>query len=390
MGSFPWSIHAKEVIPIELSERQKRLWAEVDLDAAAYNFRKIPGPVCCVIKANAYGHGAVVLARLYEKLGAAFFAVSNIEEAIQLRLADITKPILILGYTSPECAVDLQEYRISQCVYSLTYAQALSDACVRQNTDVTVHIKMDTGMGRLGFQYRDGISELDDAVLACQLPRLHSEGIFTHFAVSDEGINDFTAQQANRFNEAVRYIEDRTAKFTYRHCSNSAAIFSYPEYHMDLVRAGIVLYGIDPTPGHASGLKPVLSLKSVVSHVKTVRRGDSVSYGRDFIAEKDTTVVTVPVGYADGYWRSNAGGSVYINGKRCPILGRICMDQLMAECDNAQIGDAVELYGEHITVNEIAAYNNTIPYEILCAIGERVPRVYLQDGKAVEIVDNIL
>lgn len=373
---------------MELRNRQKRLWAEIDLDKIKHNFDLIGGNVCCVVKADAYGHGACVLAKYYEELGAVYFAVSNIEEAIQLRKYGIKKPILVLGYTPAECACVLAKYNIEQTVYSYDYAVLLSKEATSSDVKVNVHIKIDTGMGRIGFQYHDKHNELELAYKSCVMNNLIPKGVFTHFAVADEGINDFTTKQYKLFSEAIDWLKARGVKFEVCHCSNSAAILWYPNYHMDMVRAGIVLYGLGSNSTQ-SDLQPVLTLKSVVSNVKTINKGDSISYGRTFVADKDMKVATVPIGYADGYYRSNTGNCVFINNRKCQIIGRVCMDQLMVVVDGASIGDEVEIYGPHITVDDVAKYNNTIPYEVLCSIAERVPRVYTKNGEIVEIVDKL-
>lgn len=375
---------------MKLSNVQKRLWAVVNLNNAKNNFCLIDSPVCCVIKANAYGHGAIQLAKLYESLNAKYFAVSNIEEAIQLREAGIKSHILIFGYTPVECADKLFQYDLEQTVYNHDYAFELSKQALINGVRIKIHIKIDTGMGRIGFQYHSGINELPSAYIASTLPQLDAIGIFTHFAVSDEGENDFTKEQFKYFTKAISYLENRGIRFKVKHCSNSAAIIDYPDYHLDMVRAGLFLYGINPTVNTNVLLKPVLSLWSVVSNVKQIRKGDSVSYGRSFVADKDMMVATIPIGYADGFWRSNQGSFVYINNSYCRIIGRVCMDQIMVECTNAKIGDLVEIYGEHVTVEKVADYNHTIPYEILCSIGERVPRIYLKNNRIVGVVDNLL
>ena len=375
----------KSLLPI-----QKRLWAEINLDNALFNFKTIDKPVCCVIKANAYGHGSIQLARLYENAGASYFAVSNIEEAIQLRNAGIKKPILILGFTPVDCVNDLAKYDIEQTVYNSEYANELNERASLAKVKIKIHIKIDSGMGRIGFQFHEGINELPKALASCKYHYLIPHGIFTHFAISDEGINRFTQKQYNYFIEACRYFENNGIHFAVKHCSNSAAIIDYPDYHLDMVRAGISLYGINPTPNKSVKLKQVLSLWSVVSNVKTIRKGDSVSYGRTFIADKDMTVATIPVGYADGFWRSNQGFYVYLNNEYCRIIGRVCMDQIMVECNNAKMGDLVEIYGEHLPIEETAKHNKTIPYEILCSIGERVPRVYKKNGTIIEIIDKLI
>lgn len=374
---------------MEIKNIQKKLYAVVDLNAIEDNFNSLPKPICCVVKANAYGHGAIELASFYEKRGASYFAVSNIEEAIQLRNHGITKPILILGYTDPLCAKEIIEYNIDQCVFSLDYAKKLNENAKLNNGKIKVHIKIDTGMGRIGFQYHDNHNELDDALSACRLDYLIPYGIFMHFAISDEGINDFTYKQYDNYTKAVKYLEDNGVKFTIHHVSNSGAILDYPAFRLDMVRAGIILYGYNASI-YEHKLKPALSLKSVVSHVKVINKGDSVSYGRTYVAKEDTRVATVPIGYADGFYRSNTGSYVIINGEKCKIIGRVCMDQMMVLSNTAKVGDEVTIIGEGITADDIAKYNHTISYEVLCSIGERVPRVYVYNGKIVSIRDNLL
>ncbi len=395
-----------------MKEILRRTWAEIDLDAAAHNFRAVrqavnPGSkVCCVVKADAYGHGAVRMAQEYEALGADWFAVSNLEEALQLRLSGITRPVLVLGFTPAEEAKTLAEHNISQCVYSSEYAEALSGCAQAAGVTVNIHVKIDTGMSRLGFYFqdidRDG-DALQQVKRVCTLPGLHPEGIFTHFAVSDGGVNGdaFTMRQFGCFKELIEALQREGITFELRHCANSAAIFDYPLSHFDMVRAGIVIYGLYPSADlrHRPGLRPVLSLRSVVSHVKTLKAGATVSYGRDFTASREMTVATIPVGYADGYPRrlSPGGAQVLIHGRRCPILGRICMDQLMADVsalDSVKIGDVVTLIGrdgeEEILADELAACEGTINYEVVCGLSKRVPRVYLKNGKTDCIYNQLL
>lgn len=361
---------------------QQRTWAEIDLEAVRSNYKEIracvrpEAKICCIVKANAYGHGAVRLAEEYEKLGADWFAVSSIEEALPLRSAGITKPILILGYTPVEAADLLISQNISQCIYSLEYAKALSEKAAGP---IKIHIKLDTGMRRIGFR------DAAEAKEACSLPNLVPEGVFTHFASADEGDGgrEFTKLQYERFMKAVREIG---VDFEIKHVCNSAGILDYPEYHLDMVRAGIILYGLEPSEDvkHKIRLVPAMTLRSVVSQVKTIRKGDVVSYGRTFTAPADMTVATIPAGYADGYWRSNSenGSKIIVNGVPCRILGRVCMDQLMVDAGEVRDlsfgeGSDVELFGKRITADTLAANNRTINYEILCGVGARVPRLYV-------------
>lgn len=393
---------------LQLKNEQKRVWAEIDLNAVEWNFNVVKESargvmVCCVVKANGYGHGAVRLAKFYEKLGADWFAVSNVEEALQLRGAGVIKPILILGYTPAECVPLLLKYRISQCVYSLSYGKQLAEQACKAGGTLNAHIKIDTGMGRLGFSCRDtnGNDELGNALNVCFLSGLQTEGIFTHFAVADEGGQGeaFTKKQYANFQYAIKVLERGGAKFSIKHCSNSAAVLDYAGFELDMVRAGVVLYGIMPSEEIRNQRKlfPVMTLKAVVSNVKTLREGESVSYGRTFVADRDMTVATIPVGYADGFWRSNAAGGakIFLRGRLLPILGRVCMDQFVVDLQDLSdvvIGEEVVIFGDEpaITVEEIARRNGTIPYEIVCEIGERVPRVYCYNNQIVYVQDNLL
>lgn len=392
---------------------RKRTWAEINLDHAAWNYRQIrnavrpDAKVCCVIKANGYGHNAVRLAALYESLGADFLAVSNLEEALQLRQGQITLPILILGYTPPECAGVLAKQNISQCVYSRSYGEALSQAALSDGVRVKVHIKIDTGMGRIGFQHRGSHSELADALAVCKLPCLKPEGIFTHFAVADESEQgaEFTADQYESFLDAIEQLGCYGVKFSLRHCANSAAIFDkpvvedLPDVHLDMVRAGIVLYGLAPSgvTRNLPELKPVMALKSVISHIKTIEAGETVSYGRTYTADKPRTVATVPIGYADGFSRLNGNGNckMLVREQLCPVIGRVCMDQLMLDITDAtgiSVGDIVTVFGDAnglTSADQIAAHTGTINYEVVCAVGERVPRFFLEDGVPVDVSDSI-
>lgn len=395
-----------------MKELLRRTWAEIDLDALAQNFREVrkaadpKAMVCCVVKADAYGHGAVRVAREFASLGADWFAVSNLEEALQLRRAGIETPVLVLGYTPADKAGTLSRENVSQCVYSLEYARDLSRFAQEAGVKVNIHLKIDTGMSRLGFYYQD-ISRDEAAVEevkeACSLPGLIPQGIFTHFAVSDEGQagDAFTMRQFGCLKEMIESLARAGVNFPVRHCANSAGVFDYPLSHLDMVRAGIVLYGLYPSGELRSrpDLKPALALKSVVSHVKTLLPGATVSYGRKFTAQHEMRVATVPVGYADGYPRllSPGGAEVLIGGERCPILGRICMDQLMADVtalDQVRVGDTVTLIGrdgeEEITADELAEKEGTINYEVVCALSKRVPRVYVKNGKVDSIYDALL
>ncbi len=395
-----------------MEEIIRRTWAEIDLDALAHNFQQVrraaspKAQVCCVVKADGYGHGAQRVSRELEALGAAWFAVSNLEEALQLRQEGIEKPILVLGFTPPREAPLLAGRNISQCVYSTAYAQALSQEALKAGVTVKVHIKIDTGMSRLGFYFQDinrDEAAVEEVRAACALPGLRPEGLFSHFASADEGPGGdaFTMRQFGCFKEMAEALQRAGVPFQVRHCANSAAVFDYPLSHLDMVRAGVVLYGLAPSADLRSqpDLRPVLALRSVVSHVKTVEPGAAISYGRTFTAPRRMQVATVPVGYADGYPRalSPGGAQVLIHGRRCPVLGRICMDQLMADVtglEEIKTGDWVTLIGrdgqEEITAGEVAGWEGTIHYEVVCALSKRVPRVYLKGGRVDSIYNQLL
>ena len=395
---------------MRIDDVRRRVWAEIDLDALAYNYDLIraslkPGTrLCCVIKANAYGHGASAVARLYERLGADFLAVSNVEEALQLRRAEVGVPILILGYTPPSCVEQLAEHALTQCVYSYEYAELLSVCAQRASVTLDVHVKLDTGMGRIGLRYRgDGqdAGTLVQIERICAMPSLRATGIFMHFASADEGDagEDFSQRQHALFDDAVKRLAARGVHFTLKHCANSAALCDYTDMHGDMVRAGIVLYGLQPSQElrHGLPLRPAMTLKSVVSHVKTISQGETVSYGRTFVAERDMKIATVPIGYADGYFRSSSkgGAALLVRGRLCPVVGRVCMDQLMIDVSALPLvcmGDEVTVFGQSpaLTAQQLAELNGTIAYEIICAIGVRVPRVYTQKGCTVHIEDHIL
>ena len=390
--------------------KRKRFWAEIDINAAEKNFNLIKNKLnkdtklCCVVKANAYGHGAVYLSKLYEKLGADFFAVSNIEEAMQLRNNGISTPILILGYTPTSCASILAENNISQSVFSYSYAKELSKSATADGVKVKIHIKLDSGMGRIGFDCIHKREEMLQSIVdVCNMQGLENEGVFTHFALADDGADgaEFTKLQYDRFISAIDGLKDRGIEFKIRHCANSATTFEYPEYHLDMVRVGVVLYGLAPSAKvrGCEELVPVMSLKSVISMIKEIEEGDTVSYGCTFKAEKKTKVATAPVGYADGFWRSNAdnGTQMLIRGQRVNIVGRVCMDQLMLDVTGikgVREGDYITLIGadkdEFISADELARNNNTIGYEMICSIGERVPRFYIKDHDIVFVKDNIV
>lgn len=379
---------------IDINNLRYRTWAEVSPDNVEYNYRivrsRVPSTtkVCCVLKADAYGHGAKQISKQLSRAGADFFAVATVEEAVELRTYGITTPVLILGYTPPEQARTLSELNISQCVYSYEYAKLLAEHANRENVKIAIHVKIDTGMGRLGFVFRHGDEDiLTELKEICSYDCFIKEGIFTHFPTADGGASTkkTTERQYELFCIAVSMLKTAGITFNIKHCANSAAILDYPEFSLDMVRAGIFLYGAMPSDDIVSDIRPksTFTLKSVVSNVKTLRAGDAVGYGSEFAAEKDIRVATVAIGYADGFSRANAdsGTHVFLNGKLCRVIGRVCMDQLMInadEAENVHVGDEVIIFGEGspIGLKEYSELNKTVPYEILCGIGKRVPRFY--------------
>ena len=400
---------------MKMQSYHRRTWAEIDLDALENNYkvlrrRVLPSTkICCVVKADGYGHGAVELSRLYERLGADWLAVSNVEEALQLREAGIKTSILVLGYTPPEAAAFLAQYGVSQCVMSYEYGAALATEAQRAHVSVRIHIKLDTGMGRIGFscKARDDLSEsvamqdrsVDEICQICKMEGLLPEGIFTHFSSADEGEegDEYTADQLFRFNTVVNELRCRGIEFELRHAAASSAIIDHPEAALDMVRAGIVLYGISPSDsirGSTSELLPAMKLKTVVLQVKELLFGEYVSYGRTYQAEEKRTVATLPIGYADGFLRRNSkiGTELEINGRRAALIGRVCMDQCVidiTDVEGVKAGDEVTVFGGLITVEALARLNRTIPYEIFCGLSKRIPRVYLKGGEVSSVDDHI-
>ena len=382
----------------------RRTWAEVNLTAAEENFNIIrekakDSKICCVVKADGYGHGANVLAKLYESLGADFLAVSNIDEAEELRLYGINLPILILGYTPVADASRLNKLSFTQAVYSLDYAKALSEKCTEKNINIDVHIKIDTGMSRIGFMCQSfprDMQSIDEIQEAVNLEGINAKGIMAHFAVADEGEEgaEYTGAQLSAFDKTVELLKDRGVEFDIIHHANSAGTECYENAHKSMIRAGIILYGLAPSKKlqGALPLKPIMTLKTSVASVKKLYKGSTVSYGRTFAADKDMTVATVTIGYADGYFRDfSSKGYMLLKGKRCPILGRVCMDQTIIDVsgiEDVKIGDEVTVFSaeEFPTVDDLANFADTINYEIVCAVSKRVPRYYLKNGEIVDVM----
>lgn len=375
----------------------RRAWAEINLDALVHNFEiiksKTDTKIFSVVKANAYGHSAAKVAPILNDAGTDFFAVSNIEETKELRSLGIDKPVLILGYTPPTLAEELAEADIIQTVFSYDFAKKLNDSAAAAGVTVRTHIKLDTGMGRIGFDFRDeGFKEFVDARRLINLKNLEFEGVFTHFPVADGNSvcdKEYTKAQFDRFTTAVDYLEEYGFNFKLKHCCNSAAFLSDKAMHLDAVRPGIILYGLTPDEYFDIGCDflPVMTFKAVVSMVKTVFEGETASYGRTHTFQKNTRVATVSAGYADGVSRllSNKG-RVLINGKYANIVGRICMDQFLidvSDIDGVHEGDVVTIFGEGLPVEEQAHKVGTINYELVCNVSRRVPRVFIKNGKEI-------
>lgn len=388
----------------------RRTWAQINLDAIDNNINQIrsvmaPGTkLCAVVKADCYGHGYAYTAQEMSAAGADWFAVSNLAEALQLRKVGITKPVLILGYTPPEKAAELVFNDISQSVFSTEYAKALSDHAVLAGVQVNAHIKIDTGMSRIGFLYHDSVDDYKsvcEAAAVCSLPGIRPEGIFTHFSSADcEDGEVFTRLQYELFLNMTARLHNMGIDFEYRHCSNSAGILQYPEMNLDMVRAGVILYGVYPSGAVPRNIKllPVMELKAVISMLKEVPAGTPLSYGRTFTAPRAMTVATVPIGYADGYPRRLSNNMyMLVNGKRAPVVGNVCMDQTMIDVtgiNGVKEGRQITVFGADngafISVDEIAAKAGLINYEVLCGLSRRVPRVYIKNNEIIETTDYML
>ena len=380
-----------------------RVYAGIDLDAVAFNFasmRKNIHPsakMIAVIKADGYGHGAVPIARLVEAYDYLWgFAVATAEEALQLRSAGIKKPVLILGYVFEEHYADLIREDIRPVVFKLSMAEQLSMEATRQNKTAVIHIGLDTGMTRIG--YPATAESVLEIMLISRLPNIKIEGMFTHFARADETDKTSAQDQLERYLKFADKLKETGVDIPLRHCSNSAGIIDMPYANLNLVRAGISIYGIYPSEEVCKEnvpLKPVMELKSHITLIKEVEAGVPVSYGGTFVTKQKTRIATIPVGYADGYPRQLSNkGRVLIHGKSAPILGRICMDQFMVDVTDipqAQELDEVTLLGTDgeasVTVEELGELSGRVPYEFVCDISKRVPRVYKKNGQVSEQKD---
>lgn len=368
-----------------------RAWAEIDLDALVHNFKLVrsltDAKIFSVVKANAYGHAVPLIAKALDRAGTDYFAVSNIDEAKELRGLGIKKPVLILGYTPPFLAEELHGGDIIQTVYSAEYAEKLNTFAEKSGLVIKAHMKLDTGMGRIGFDCRtEELCGICDAKRALGLKNLAFEGVFTHFPVADSyetADKAFTDEQFDRFMKAISLLEADGFSFELKHCCNSAATLLSKDKHLDAVRPGIILYGLTPSVDIelTAPFRPVMTFKATVSMVKEVAAEQTISYGRTYKTPKPIRLATVTAGYADGFPRLlSSNGCVLIRGKKAPIVGRICMDQFccdVSHIEGATEGDQVILFGEGLPVEEMAKNAETINYEIVCGLSKRVPRIYL-------------
>ncbi len=376
----------------------KRTWAEINLDNLAHNYKTIREKAgkevkfLGVVKADAYGHGALRVSKTLAGLGADYLAVSSLDEAEELRHGGVDIPILILGHTPPEQVEKLLKYDVTQTVTCEAKALEYQAEAEKFGGCLKIHIKLDTGMSRLGFLCAD--THFEDCIKATEravkLPNLDAEGIFTHFAVSDEEGEEnraYTKKQFDLFMSVINALEKKGVTFRIRHCANSGAFANYPETYLDMVRPGLLTYGYGEY-AKKMNLKPVMSEKTVIGTIKVLDADTSISYGRLFTTKERNRVGVLPIGYADGLFRSISNGGVL--GLPCgktKILGRICMDMCMIDLSDfpqSEVGDEVEIFGENNPIEDLAAYAGTIPYEIVCAVSKRVPRVFIENGEIVE------
>lgn len=389
----------------------KRTWSEISLDALRENYTCLRGlcsaqtAVMAVVKADAYGHGVTHIVRELDACGCAWFGVSNLEEALQVRAVCRDKNILVLGFTPPEYASELALNHISQAVLDLAYAKQLAEAAHKNGLQVNIHLKVDTGMSRLGLLYHDSARDaaaIDVAAEICRLPGLFPEGIFTHFARADEPEQGeaFTRLQFDLFLDCIARLERAGIRFGLRHCCNSAGMALYHEMHLDLVRPGLVLYGLPPCDAvrERVTLLPAMQMKSVISMLKQIPSGTPVSYGGTYTSAQPLLAATVPIGYADGYPRLLSRQThMFVRGCRAPVLGTICMDQCVLDVsgvNGVRQGDVVTVFGQDgsatLPVTQLAEQCGTLSYEIVCGISKRVPRVYTRGGKICAVADYLL
>ena len=378
-------------------------WAEIDLDAIAYNTRNIKKLIgdkdlIAVVKANCYGHGVIDIIPTLLENGVSRFAVAMISEALEIRDNKITAPVMILGFTPLYLGEELINNNIEQTVYDLDYAKELSKIALTLNKKAKIHIAIDTGMGRIGFLPNE--KSIDNITEICSLEGIEVIGIFTHFSTSDEKDKEYSHEQFTKMLSVMDTLKKRGIDIPLKHVANSGAIIDLPDTYLDAVRAGIILYGYYPSDEidkNNLALKPALTLKATITNVKTLEKDMYVSYGRTFKTSNETIVATIPVGYADGYLRKLAeNGKVIIKGEFAPIIGRICMDQFMIDVTNipdVKISDEVILLGEKnglkYNADDMAKKLDTINYEVTCMLKSRLPRVYIKDTHIINVKNHI-
>jgi len=379
-------------------------WLEIDLDCINHNiqqFKQLLGSrvkIAAVVKADGYGHGAVEVSRAAVAAGVSYLAVAFLEEGVELRQAGISDPVLLLGYTDPAQVPALCRYRLTPSVFSLEVAREMSSELVKRGSELPVHVKVDTGMGRLGVRPREAAEFIAEV---SRLPGLKLEGVYTHLAAADEESGKYTENQLQQFNQVIESCRNQGIDPPLYHAGNSAAASAHPGSRFNLVRLGISLYGYYPSSvlrcKNYIFLKPALSFKSRVVYLKEVPPGMAISYGCTYKTTARSLIATVPAGYGDGYrWNLSNRAYALVRGQRVPVVGRVCMDHLMLDVtrvEGAALGDEVVLYGrqgsEEITVEEVAGQLGTINYELLCAISRRVPRLYLRRGEPAAIRESL-
>jgi len=403
-----------------MESKYHRVYAKVDLDIIKANYLAIkhhinknhsvknegldfvcdkPVKIMAVIKADGYGHGAIPIGRELERLGIDYIAVAIFQEGIQLRKEGIKTPILVLGNTPQEAYPMLLEYDLIQTIYSVHMGLALAHVANRLQQVAKIHIKIDTGMGRIGIRaINEPIDEVVNQIVQLYMsPNLCVEGIFTHFAKADEADKSYTQKQVDLFNLLLNQLYAKNMLPELIHASNSAGLIDVHQANYSMVRAGIALYGLYPSDevDHTIQLTPALSIKSHVVFVKTVEKGESISYGGIYVTDKVTTIATIPIGYADGYSRALSNkGKVVIRGQFAPVIGRVCMDQILADvthiegvCENDDVYLVGGTHDTNVSIEDIAKIMQTINYEVVCLIGKRVPRIYVKDNEVVDMID---
>ena len=384
-----------------MTENQ-RVWAEINLDNIAHNLKKIRSFVppdakfMAVVKADAYGHGAVECAKVALCSGADYLGVAIIEEGIKLRQNNVSAPILVLGYTPTLSLENVVNFDLIQTVFNMEMANALSTIAISLGKTAKIHIKIDTGMSRLGFMPTEAVA--DEIEQISKLPGLDCCGIYTHLADADDLDSNFSYEQFHKFSYLLELLKAKGLTNLIKHFNNSAGICRFSHMSMDMVRSGILLYGLSPSEeidiSHFD-LKPAMSVKSRISYIKNLEPGVSVGYSRSYFTTKPTVVATVPVGYADGFSRRLSNkGRVIVNGKFAPIIGNICMDQFMIDVsDIPKVKENTEIIligshsGKSVSADELAQIEDVINYQVLCNIGKRVPRVYIKDGQPIKLVN---